>query len=148
MDEGVFSGEYDRTVDGAGRVALPSTLRDLLGERCYATKDPQGCITLRTAARYTEEALRLETREASGDAPKGTGRALSTRTVIVSVDKQGRVTLDEANRAFAAIKSGAQAMVIGHNRGIEIWQPKRWAIVRAEDSHIEPDRVWPLGVDE
>lgn len=147
MDEDVFVGEYDRSVDGAGRVALPSTFRDLLGERCYATRDPQGCVVLRTPARYSREAKRLAELEEQGELPPGVGRALSTRTVIVGVDKQGRVTLDEPNRRFAAIDAGGQATVIGNGYTIEVWRPSRWAIVKGEDFNQKPDRVWPAEVD-
>ncbi len=147
MFEEAFSGEYDRSVDGAGRVTLPSTLRELLGERCYATKDPQGCVTLRTPARYVEEANKIERREEKGKAGKGSSRAFSTRTVILAVDKQGRVTLDESSREFAKIQTGGQVFVVGHKRAIELWQPNRWAVVKSEDAFGEPDRVWPAHVD-
>lgn len=147
MDEDVFVGEYDRSVDSNGRVALPSMFRDLLGERCYATRDPQGCIVVRTAARYSRDAKRIAKQEERGDVPRGTGRSLSTRTVIVGVDKQGRVTLDEPNRTFAAIDAGGHVMVIGNAHSIELWRPSRWSVVASEDSSQEPDRVWPDEID-
>ena len=67
--------------------------------------------------------------------------------VRLGVDKQGRVTLDEPNRRFAAIDAGGQATVIGNGYTIEIWRPSRWAIVRSEDFNQTPDRVWPAEVD-
>lgn len=147
MDEDVFVGEYDRSVDGNGRVALPATFRELLGERCYASRDPQGCIVIRTPTRYTRDAKRIAEQEERGEMPRGTGRALSTRTVILGIDKQSRVTLDEVGRQFAAIDAGGQVKVIGNGYNIEIWRPSRWEIVRSEDEFQEPDRVWPDEVD-
>jgi len=41
----VFVGVYDRSIDDNGRLSLPSSFRGDLGDRCYATLDPQGCVT-------------------------------------------------------------------------------------------------------
>jgi division/cell wall cluster transcriptional repressor MraZ len=147
VQDDVFVGEFGRSVDAAGRVALPPTFRDLLGERCYATRDRQGCIILRSAAQYAVEAKRLRKQEKRGSAPAGTARNLSTRTVNIAIDKQGRVTLDEQNRSHAAIDAGGQVVVIGDTETVEVWRPSRWAVVTREDAGLEPDRVWPAEVD-
>jgi hypothetical protein len=43
---------YERSIDDNGRLALPAPFRGDLGDRCYATLDPQGCITVRTVATF------------------------------------------------------------------------------------------------
>jgi DNA-binding transcriptional regulator/RsmH inhibitor MraZ len=148
MSEDVFSGEYDRSVDNAGRIALPAILHELLGDRCYATKDPQGCIALRTPGRYADEANKVARREEKGKAPKGAARAFSTRTVILAVDKQGRLTLDDSSRKFAHVGAGTQATVVGNTNVIEIWNPQRWDVIKGEDAFGTPDRVWPADASE
>jgi division/cell wall cluster transcriptional repressor MraZ len=147
VSENVFVGEFDRSIDGAGRVALPVAFREILQERCYATRDPQGCITLRSPAKYAAEAKRLKKLEKRGENRGGVSRSLSFRTVNLSIDKQGRVTLDETARTYAAIDAGDEATVVGNTDTIEIWRPARWVVVRGEDKGLEPDRAWPAEVD-
>lgn len=147
MSEDVFVGEFDRSVDGAGRVALPAAFRESLLERCYATRDPQGCITLRSPMKYAAEAKRLKKLEKRGRDGGGVSRSLSFRTVNLSIDKQGRVTLDETSRTYAAIDAGGEVTVVGNTDTIEIWRPARWAVVRGEDTGLAPDRIWPTEVD-
>ena len=38
----MFVGVYDRSIDDNGRLGLPAPFRGELGDRCYATLDPQG----------------------------------------------------------------------------------------------------------
>ena len=52
----MFVGVFDRSIDDNGRLGLPAPFRGELGDRCYATLDPQGCITLRTVAVFEAEA--------------------------------------------------------------------------------------------
>ena len=53
----MFVGEYDRSVDGNGRLALPSAFRDALGERCYVTRAPEGCLAVMSVDEFTAGAL-------------------------------------------------------------------------------------------
>ena len=143
MGDGVFVGEVGRSVDGAGRVAFPPSFRELLGDRCFATRDRQGCITIRPPETYAAEARRLAKAEKRGKQPAGVARALSARTTNLAIDKQGRITLDETARFFAHIDSGGEVVMIGLTDRIEIWRPSRWEVIVREDTGAAPDRVWP-----
>ena len=55
----MFVGEYDRSVDGNGRVALPSAFRDELGERCYVSRAPNGCLTVTSVDEFRSGAQRV-----------------------------------------------------------------------------------------
>ena len=89
----MFVGVYDRSIDDNGRLGLPAPFRGELGDRCYATLDPQGCITLRTVAVFEAEANDVIEAVKSGTATARQRRSVATQTVSVSVDKQGRLTL-------------------------------------------------------
>jgi DNA-binding transcriptional regulator/RsmH inhibitor MraZ len=44
-----------------------------------------------------------------------------------AISKQGRLTLPPAYRDYADLQSGAEAVVIGVEIGVEIWNAQRWA---------------------
>ena len=69
-------------------------------------------------------------------------RNFGVNSSIVAIDKQGRITLDEATRDHAGIRPGAQAILAGALSKLEVWRPSRYGTVRGEDAVIQPPRVW------
>ena len=69
-------------------------------------------------------------------------RSVATRTVSVSVDKQGRLTLDEKAREFAGLTDGDQVMIVGNLNSIEVWRPSRYVTIEEEDLQEANPRVW------
>jgi MraZ protein len=144
----VFVGVYDRSVDGNGRLALPSTFRDLLGERCYVTTDPGGFVAITTVDNFEADASTLLDDVRRGALPDSALRNFGVNSWIAAVDKQGRITLDEATRVHAGIRAGAQATLAGAINRLEVWRPSRYATIRGEDSVVQPSRIWPDEEDE
>jgi DNA-binding transcriptional regulator/RsmH inhibitor MraZ len=70
---------------------------------------------------------------------------MGRNSTIVAIDKQGRITLDEAARQRAGIEAGSQAVLVGALDRLEIWRPNRFETVVDEDDITEPDRVWVDG---
>ncbi len=138
----MFVGEYDRSVDGNGRVALPSTFRDELGDRCYVTTDPGGFVAITTVENFESDAATLLEEVRNGLRPESALRNFGVNSSIVAIDKQGRITLDEATRDHAGIRPGAQAILAGALSKLEVWRPSRYGTVRGEDAVIQPPRVW------
>ncbi|NBV73400.1 MAG: hypothetical protein EBR65_00270 [Actinobacteria bacterium] len=138
----VFVGVYDRSIDDNGRLSLPSSFRGDLGDRCYATLDPQGCVTLRTAEVFEAEAAEVIEAVKRDEAAAGVRRSLATNTTAVAVDKQGRLTLDDKARAFAGLTEAGTAMIVGNLNTIELWRPSRYETVAAEDDYEVAPRVW------
>lgn len=138
----MFVGEYDRSVDGNGRLALPAAFRDALGDRCYVTTDPAGCVAITTVDNFEAEAANLLDEVRNGFKPDAALRDFGVNSSIVSIDKQGRITLDETTRAHAGIRSGATAILAGAIKQLEIWRPSRYGTVRGEDAVVQPSRVW------
>ncbi len=138
----MFVGEYDRSVDGNGRLALPSAFRDELGERCYVTTDPGGFVAITTVENFESDAATLLEEVRNGLLPESALRNFGVNSSIVSIDKQGRITLDEATRGHAGIRSGGQAILAGALSKLEVWRPSRYGTVRGEDAVVQPPRVW------
>ena len=144
----VFVGAYDRSVDGNGRLALPATFRDLLGDRCYVTTDPDGFVAITTVDNFESAAANLLDEVRNGLKPEAALRDFGVNSSVVSIDKQGRITLDEATRSHGGIRAGASVVLAGAIKQLEVWRPSRYATVRGEDAVVQPARVWLDEADE
>ncbi|MEO6652851.1 MAG: hypothetical protein ABIP17_09375 [Ilumatobacteraceae bacterium] len=142
MGTNVFVGEYDRSVDGNGRLALPATFRDHLGNRCYVTAHPDGYIAITTEENFALMAELVLAEVRSGARPTSARRSVGRASQLASIDKQSRITLDEATRRHAGIRPGAQAIIVGALNELQVWRPSRFATVENEHGEIEPARVW------
>ena len=138
----VFVGAYDRSVDGNGRLALPATFRTLLGDRCYVTTDPDGFVAITTVENFEAEADNLLDEVRNGLKPESALRGFGVNSSIVSIDKQGRITLDETTRAHGGIRAGTSVVLAGAIKQLEVWRPSRYTTVRGEDAVVQPSRVW------
>lgn len=138
----MFVGEYDRSIDGNGRVALPAEFRDELGTSCYLTLHPKGFVSVSTVDEFDRKAAEMLEKASRGEVSEAAVRKMGRNSVRVSVDKQGRITLDEATRVQAGIESPGQAILVGALDRLEIWRPSRFSTIVDEDDVTEPDRVW------
>ena len=138
----MFVGVYDRSIDDSGRLGLPSQFRTELGDRCYATLDPQGCITIRTVGVFESDAQEVIEGVKDGRLTRAQRRSIATNTIAVTIDKQGRLTLEEKARQFAGLVAGEQAMIVGNLNSIEIWRPSRYDTVESEDRDESQPRKW------
>lgn len=136
----MFVGEFERSVDGAGRLAMPADFRDDLGSRCYVTCDPDGFVKITTEENFRAAADFLREQVRAGHEPASALRAFGTKTQIASVDKQGRITLDETTRRHAGLQGNA--VIAGAIDHLEIWRPSRFSQVGSEHDVVAPPRVW------
>lgn len=141
----MFVGEFDRSVDGNGRIALPAEFRDELGSSCYLTTHPKGFVSVSTVADFDRKATELLDKASRGEVTEAAVRKMGRNSTIVAIDRQGRITLDEAARQRAGIEAGDRAVLVGALDRLEIWRPTRFRTIVGEDDVTEPDRVW---VDE
>jgi MraZ protein len=138
----VFVGEYDRSVDGTGRLALPSTFRDDLGERCYVTRHPDGYLRITSLDDFRSNAADVLARVERGELPEAAARTFGVNSFLHAIDKQGRITLDDESRRHAGITVGGNVVVAGALNCLQIWRPSRFRTIRSEDGVQQPARVW------
>jgi len=138
----VFVGEYDRSVDGNGRLALPAEFRDDLGAKCYLRSHPDGFVSITSIAQFDTEVAQLEELIRLGEAPASALRAFGVSSSVAAIDKQGRITIDEESRRHAGIGSGSQAVIAGSLTRLEVWRPSRYDTIRREDGAVQRARVW------
>lgn len=138
----MFVGEYDRSVDGNGRLALPSTFRETLGDRCYVTRHHDGYLAVTTVAEFEAAAATIADKIDRGELPASAARDFGVSSMVLSIDKQGRITLDDESRRHAGLRNGGSVTIAGAIRHLQIWRPSRFRTIRSEDGVQQPARVW------
>ena len=121
-----FVGRYERQLDPKGRVALPPTFRNRLEPRCFLVIGQDKCVVVVTAsvaAARGEDTLQAVKR---GEKTMSELRALAVSMTEVTVDGQGRITIDENLRTYAGLLPGAKVVVSGAFDSVEIWEPGRF----------------------
>ena len=122
-----FVGRYEHSLDGKGRLVLPSRLRPAFeGLGGYLAKGQEGCLALWPHDRYEE---RLETLQAQADAT-GDKRDRARERLFASAeqvvpDVQGRIPVAPYLVEWAGLDPG-RVLVRGANRIVELWNLARW----------------------
>ena len=128
----MFVGAHERQLDDKGRVALPATYRAHLGEHCYLVKGTDKCVEVIPSEAFEQFGRELIAKVDRGELSLNRQRAMASSAVLVTLDRQGRVNVDEKLRAYADIALESPVVVAGNLVKLEIWSPERYARIDAE----------------
>ena len=128
----MFVGAHERQLDDKGRVALPATYRAHLGEHCYLVKGTDKCVEVIPSEAFEQFGRELIDKVDRGELSLNRQRAMASSAVLVTLDRQGRVNIDEKLRTYADITLESQVVVAGNLTKLEIWSPDRYARIDAE----------------
>ncbi len=125
----MFRGEYHYTLDDKGRVVLPPKFRTDLGEAVIVTRGMDECIWVYPRQGWESVEDKLKSLPIGR---RNFQRFLLAAAQEVELDRQGRITLPEALREYAAI--GRDVVVVGLIQRLEIWSEERWkkAVAKAQ----------------
>lgn len=115
----MFSGSYIHLVDQKSRIAIPSKIRNQLGDDFILTKGPDNCLWALTNEEW---------RTVAGKASKSVviQRFFVASAVECTVAKGGRIVIPDVLREHAGIKPGDEVMIVGLGNHIEIWNKAKW----------------------
>lgn len=131
----LFVGTHERQLDDKGRLALPASFRTHLGEHCYLVFGDDQCVNVIPADQFETMAAQLISRVERGEASRQRQRAVASSATLVTVDKQGRVTVDERLRTYAGLQTDGKVVVTGNFNLIEIWAPEKFAQINDEGTN-------------
>jgi len=144
----LLTGLFARSIDEKLRVALPKSLRGVLGchegVALYWAPGTDGSLAI-----YTEEALsRLGDRLARASPTQQNVRAylrlFFARAQRVEVDRQGRIRVPAELAELAGL--GKEAVLLGVQDHLELWATDRWKTYLAEkQSHYDEIAEAALG---
>ena len=117
----VFLGEYFHSLDGKGRVVMPSSFRRRLEDGCVVTKGQDGQLVISSVEEFEKKASEVMER------PQDRGGRRFSRTVfggadLQTLDKSGRVLVKPDLREFAGIDTATEIAVVGVFDHVELWR--------------------------
>jgi MraZ protein len=119
----MFSGEFEYTMDGKGRVFLPAKWRE----------DLSAYVRL---CRWTEAQLNIFSNEVWLEMAQNLARLNPARRVVseitrsvysaveTEIDSQGRILIPPPLRRYAGLQ--VEVVLVGVNSHMEIWSQERW----------------------
>ena len=135
----MFTGNYERTLDGKGRLVLPPKHRTKLPEGGFLVP-LGGCLRLYPADEFQRLLDRMTEQARSGEVREAAVLAISSSAEEVEPDAQGRVGLPPRLRTKAEMTNN-EVVVVGNVGHVQIWSAERWAAQvddlerQAEDAH-------------
>ena len=120
----MFLGEFTHKVDSKNRIMMPSEFRENLKGDFYITKGPENSLIIYTEEEFVKQSQKLDEKINESKKNRAIKRLFFSSTVKMSLDKQGRILLDKNLKDYSGIKD--EAMIIGNNTTIELWDRERW----------------------
>ena len=123
----MFYGDYQLTLDGKGRIIVPSKFRSLLEAKgtdqlLITVMGP--CLAIFPPSAWQDLMGDLSSQPRFNSAVMSIQRVLSSRTDQVAPDKQGRLLIPPRLRAF--LKGERELRLIGVQNRMELWPATAW----------------------
>jgi len=120
----VFFGTHTPRLDDKGRLTLPAKFREALTEGLVMTKGQDRCLYAFPSGDFAQVTERLASASVTDKRTRDFLRVFYSGAADEVPDKQGRVTIPPALRAYANLSR--DCVVIGANARIEIWDSAAW----------------------
>lgn len=128
----MFVGVHERQLDDKGRLALPSAFRVLLGDSCYLLVGDDRCVNVQSRDDFETMARDVMDQVRRKEMTLTRQRALAHSATLVTLDKQGRITIDEKLRTYARLDPGSKVVVSGNLDRAEVWSNELYERISAD----------------
>lgn len=125
-------GTYKHTIDSKGRLAIPSRIREELGEVFYVTISSERCLTAYSAESWQRLMDKIC---ALPKVQQIKARPLFAHAAKCELDSQGRVLLPQNLRDFAGLDKNVA--VVGNGDFTQLWDEETWDAIDAVETTPE-----------
>ena len=130
-----FTGSVEHALDEKGRLIVPARFRERLGSGFVITiAEPEPCLALYPSVTWAQFCARLEEAPRKDAAYRRLVRHIFSHTEDADCDKQGRMLVPAALRAFAGIDR--DVISIGSLTRVEIWAKEKYAAHAAPEGEV------------
>lgn len=128
MDE--FLGTHTPRLDDKGRLFLPARFRGALADGLVVTTGQEGCLYVFSTSEFHRISAAMQAAPGSSRQVRDFVRVFRASAHPDTPDKQGRVTIPAALRAYAHLDK--ECTVIGNGNRLEVWDSAAWESYLAE----------------
>ena len=140
-----FLGTYLPKLDEKGRFFLPAKFREAFGDGLVITRGQDHSLAIYTMAKFEELTEQIAAAPGTVRQVRDYQRMVASSACDEVPDKQGRVTIPAALRAYARLDD--QIVVVGAMNRVEVWEPQAWqeysAAREAEFAELDED-IFPF----
>jgi len=120
----MFLGQYEHSLDKKGRIIMPSSFREELGDTFIITFGLDKCLFVYPMEEWKKLASSLQELPLGKKDTRAFKRTLASRALVSHFDQQGRVVISKHLRDYAEITKNV--IIIGVFERIEIWDFEKW----------------------
>ncbi len=120
----MFLGEYQHSVDGKGRLAIPARFRSKIERGAVLTRGVDTCLYVYPMQTWEQKAQELDAAILDPRQRRLVERRFFGMAFECELDAQGRIVIPVRFRQYAELNG--EAMVIGARDRFEVWSPARW----------------------
>ncbi len=126
----MFTWNYERTIDGKGRIIIPPKFRKELGEEFIISRGLERCIYIYPMETWKELSKKISSLPLEKKDVRIYQRFIFSSALDVKIDSQGRISIPKTLRDYAGIKR--DVVMVGVSSRIEIWDKERWEKINEE----------------
>ena len=143
----MFMGEYKHNMDKKGRVIIPASFRDDLGDKFVMTRGLDNCLFVYPREEWEILENKLTSLPITNKSSRTFVRFFFSGATECNFDKQGRISIPINLRDYADLDK--EIVIIGLANRIELWASTNWDgyLSEAEDSYEEiAEQMEELGI--
>ncbi|GAA2753783.1 division/cell wall cluster transcriptional repressor MraZ [Amnibacterium kyonggiense] len=135
----MFLGTYSPRLDEKGRIILPAKFADDLADGVVITRGQERCLYVFSTAEFGRMHERIRQAPVTSSAARNYLRVFLSGAHDETPDKQRRVTIPPALRAYAGLER--ELAVLGVGDRVEIWDAAAWEqrLAETEDAYASVD---------
>jgi len=142
----MFMGEYNHSVDAKGRLIIPVSYREALGNEFVVTKGLDRCLFAFPKSEWQIMEEKLKVLPITSKGARDFIRYLVPGATICELDRQGRILLPARLREYAGLEK--DVVLAGMLSRVEIWNKDSWqAYTSAEDMDAIAQQLADLGLN-
>ena len=127
----LFYGEYNHSTDVKGRVILPSSFREELGDKFMVAKWLDKCLCVFTQEEWDNIREKIAAQPSTDAEIRKFSRMFFSGAGELEPDKQGRVVLPQNLREYAELSK--DVVIVGVGPRAEIWDKAKWIEYNGRD---------------
>ncbi len=120
----MFIGEYNHTIDGKGRLIIPSKFREELGFKFILTKGLDNSLFIYPLSEWKIFEEKLKKLPLTSKDARMFVRHFFSGAIECDIDKQGRITIPQNLRDHALVDK--EVVTIGVSTRVEVWSKEEW----------------------